>query len=272
MLVVGLGEVGSAVYEVLRDSGRMEVYGYDLDPSKTVHRLEDVPAPLDYLHVAIPFTPRFVDAVKSYAEKLKPRAVFVHSTVAPGTTRLLHGEARLPVAYTPVRGKHPNLKKHLLFWPKWVSAVPEGFTEEAKRHLEAAGFKVKLASSPESLEIAKLWETVYRAVMIASWQELHRVAARYGADIRVVAEFIAEVHEVLGDRPVYFPDYIGGHCLIPNTEILNKAYPSKLFEFVLESNEKRRKEVEDPRVKREIEDTKKLFLKLTRADYYGGNI
>ena len=270
VLVVGLGEVGSAVYEVLGESGRFEVYGYDVDPARSAHRLEEVPRPIDYLHVAIPYSPSFNRAVERYAAELKPRAIFVHSTVAPGTTRTLHEALGLPVAYTPVRGRHPRLKEHLLFWPKWVSTLPSAFLGEAAKHLEEAGFKVRpCRDSPESLELAKLWETVYRAVMIAAWQELHRIARERGASLKVIAEFVGEVHEVLRDRPVYYPDFIGGHCLIPNTEILRSVHPSKLFDFVIESNERRRREAEDPEVRREIEDVKSYFLKLTKADYYG---
>ncbi|MCC6005645.1 MAG: GDP-mannose dehydrogenase, partial [Thermofilum sp.] len=60
MLIVGLGEVGSALYQVARGSGGLEVYGYDVDPRKTINRLSDVPVPVDYLHVAIPYSQRFV--------------------------------------------------------------------------------------------------------------------------------------------------------------------------------------------------------------------
>jgi hypothetical protein len=34
-----------------------------------------------------------------------------------------------------------------------------------------------------------------------------------------IAEFIAEVREVLGEKPVFYPDYIGSHCLIPNISV-----------------------------------------------------
>jgi len=60
------------------------------------------------------------------------------------------------------------------------------------------------------LELAKIWETVYRAVMIASGQKIHRIVRKFGADMGIVAEFIGEAHEVLRDRPIYYPDYIGG--------------------------------------------------------------
>jgi len=269
ILVVGLGEVGGALFEVARDSGRFEVYGYDADPAKTVHKLEEVPRPVDALHVAIPYSASFADHVSRYAREFKPRLVIVHSTVAPGTTRRLHGQLGLPVAFSPVRGKHPKIKEHLYFWPKWVSALPREFAEEARRHLEEMGLKVRVSEEePEALELAKLWETVYRAVMIAAWQEVDRIARRYGVSLRTVAEFVAEVHSVLHDRPVYYPDYIGGHCLIPNTRILNEASPSKLLEFVLESNERRLRELQDPQVRREVEELRELFLSLTKRDYY----
>lgn len=107
-----------------------------------------------------------------------------------------------------------------MFWRKWVAALPTRMLNVVSNHLSRIGFKVRsIKSSPETLELAKLWETVYRAVMIAAWQELHRIARMVGADLELLSEFIGEIHEVLGDRPIYYPSYIGGHCLIPNTKI-----------------------------------------------------
>lgn len=269
VLVVGLGEVGSALYDLLLKSSRFEVYGYDVDPSRTKCKLEDVPLPLNYLYVTIPYSPSFVSAVVEYAQRVRARAVFIHSTVAPGTTRRVHELLNAPVAYTPVRGRHPRIREHMRLWAKWVSALPPEYLLEATKHLEEAGFKVRACSEPpESLELAKLWETVYRAALIAAWQEAHRVARKCGASLRVVAEFVGEVHEVLRDRPVYYPDYIGGHCLIPNTEILRGFHPSKLFDFVIESNELRREELGDLAAKREVDELKELFYRMTRSEYY----
>lgn len=42
------------------------------------------------------------------------------------------------------------------------------------------------------------------------------------------------------DRPVMFPGVIGVHCLIPNTELLLKAYDSEFLRLILKSNSKRR--------------------------------
>jgi UDP-N-acetyl-D-mannosaminuronate dehydrogenase len=273
VLIVGLGEVGSAIYTVFKNSGVFKVYGYDIDRSRTVDNLDSIEKPVDYLHIAIPYTKEFVDIVKHYINIFKPRITIVHSTVAIGTTRSIYQTSRVVTAFSPVRGKHPNMVKHVRFWNKWVAAIPEESVEECAKHLSQGGFKVRVyKGSPESLELAKLWETVYRAVMIASWQELHRIARRFDADIEAVIEFTGEVHEVLKDRPIYFPGYIGGHCLIPNTRILLNQYQSKLFEFVLESNEKRMKELYDENIRNDIERIKKIVMKYINADYYGGKV
>ncbi len=270
-MVIGLGVVGRALYQLLARIGDLEVYGYDIDPSRSIHSLETIPRPVDYLHIAIHYNQSFVAEVKRYAELFKPRIVFIHSTVAPGTSRKIYEDLNksIGIVYTPVRGLHTKMLQHMLFWSKWIAALPPEIEDEAARHLEQAGFKVhRCRCKPESLELAKLWETVYRAIMIAAWQELHRIAKYVGADIETVARFVAEVHQVLRDRPVYYPGVIGGTCLIPNTEILSNVYPSKLLEFVLESNTKRIKELENPEIAQEVEKLRNIVMSLIDRKYY----
>lgn len=273
VLVVGLGEVGSAVYRIAVKSGAHDVFGYDVDPAKAVNRLEDIPGPVDYLHVCIPFKDMdgFVGSVARYVEALGAGLVIVHSTVAPGTTRRMSRDLGIPVAFSPVRGKHPHLERHMLFWPKWVAAEPPEALGQAAEHLRSLGFKVKAyKGAPETLELAKLVETVYRALMIAWWQETHRIAREVGADVVTVAEFVGEVHEVLKDRPVFYPGVIGGHCLIPNTRILKSVYFSKFLDAILESNEKRKRELLDPEVRSEVEALKEIAYKYINRKYFEG--
>ena len=125
VLIVGLGEVGSAIYEIAIESKKFAVYGYDVNPHKTRNRLDEIPRPINYLHIAIPYTSNFTNIVIEYIEKFSPEIVFIHSTVAPGTTRKILDATNKPIAYTPVRGKHPNMKRHLLFWSKWIVTIPQ---------------------------------------------------------------------------------------------------------------------------------------------------
>ncbi|MCK4481926.1 hypothetical protein KAU55_01775, partial [Candidatus Bathyarchaeota archaeon] len=66
------------------------------------------------------------------------------------------------------------------------------------------------------------------------------------------------------DRPIHFPDVIGGHCLIPNTELLLKNYDSEFLRLILESNEKRKEEIKDEDVRREVDKVKKRVQELEK--------
>jgi len=44
----------------------------------------------------------------NYAKDFKPRLIFIHLTVTPRTTRKIYDKIKIPIAYTPVRGKHPK--------------------------------------------------------------------------------------------------------------------------------------------------------------------
>lgn len=268
VLIIGLGEVGKPLYRIFSKCFP-EVYGFDLDPFKTIHGIQDIRKPIEAMHVAYPYIDKgFVDSTINYIRSFNPRLVIIHSSIPPGTTRLIQSKINSVVAYSPVRGRHPNLDEHLRFWTKWVSAVDQAGIELAKKHLEEAGFRVRIAKDPESLELAKLWETIYRAAMIACWQEIHRISKKLGADIRVIAEFIQEVHEVLGDRPLYYPDVIGGHCLIPNTRILAEIVESDLLSFILKSNDLRSEEIKDLKIAEEVKALKEIWKKFIPRSYY----
>ena len=83
-----------------------------------------------------------------------------------------------------------------------------------------------------------------------------------------ISEFIAEVYEVLGDRPILYPSYIGSHCLIPNTRLLTTIDSNNLWKFILESNEKRLEELKNNAVRKEIDDVKNITKRFTPNWYF----
>jgi len=274
VLVVGLGEVGRPLFELLRESGKFEVYGFDLDSEKmrSVGQSEDVlPPAVDVMHVCIPCVDKedFVNSVVGYVGRFKPKLVIVNSTVAPGTTaeiyRRVNGSCL--VAHSPVRGVHKSLdymKRELKRWTKYVGGVNEEAAEKAKKHFEKLGLKTKVLKGCIETELAKLFETTYRAWMIACFQEMHRISRHFGADFDDIVDFIEDTHRARMDRPVMFPGVIGGHCLIPNTELLLKVYDSELLRLILKSNEKRKEEITDEKIKAEVEKVKERVEKLER--------
>ena len=89
--------------------------------------------------------------------------------------------------------------------------------------------------------------------MIACFQEMHRISRAFDAEFDEAVDFLEDTHKERFDRPVMFPGVIGGHCLIPNTELLLKSYDSELLRLILKSNEKRKEEIKDPTVKAEAD-------------------
>ena len=152
------------------------------------------------------------------------------------------------VAHSPARGVHKSAE-HMVWemrrWSKYVGGADAASAEAARLHFERLGLKVKVLKSCAETELAKLFETTYRAWMIACFQEMHRISRALGADFNETVDFLEDTHRVRFDRPVMFPGVIGGHCLIPNTELLLKAYDSEFLRLILESNEKRKEEIKD---------------------------
>ena len=137
-------------------------------------------------------------------------------------------------------------------WTKYVGGADTAAADAARAHFEKLGLKVKVLKSCTETELAKLFETTYRAWMIACFQEMHRISRAFGADFNETVDFLEDTHRVRFDRPVMFPGVIGGHCLIPNTELLLDVYDSDFLRLILKSNEKRKEEVKDEAVKAEV--------------------
>lgn len=234
-LIVGLGEVGSALAEVLER--RRPVLRHDLEPRR-------FDQPIEVMHVCIPCHAReeFEETVCGYIGRLRPALTIINSTVMPGTTGAIARRSGAPVAYSPVRGKHVRMAQDLLRYAKYVAAADPETASRAQRHFEEAGMKTRRMSRPEALELAKLAETTYFGVLIAFAQELNRYAERTGAGYDEVIDFFEEVEFL--PRTRYVAGFIGGHCVIPNIHLLRKLRESPLLGAVLESNAQRARELE----------------------------
>jgi UDP-N-acetyl-D-mannosaminuronate dehydrogenase len=269
-LVVGLGEVGLALFELLKESGKFLVYGFDVDGEK-MRAIEqaELPGEVDVMHVCIPFLERnqFIEAVTGYVKRFKPELVIINSTVEPGTTLNVYERCGCRVAHSPVRGVHKSLqhmKWELKRWTKYVGGADAGAAEAAAKHFQRLGLRSETLKSSVDTELAKLFETTYRAWMVACFQEMHRIGRHFEADFDGVAGFLEDTHRVRLDRPVMFPDVMGGHCVIPNVRLLLNMYDSKFLRLILESNEKRKAEMEERGIYQEVEKLKKRVETLQR--------
>jgi len=270
VLVLGLGEVGRPLYDILIESGAFSVFALDSDINKMREAKANVPTGrVDVMHVCIPCYNRekFVNSILEYIDKFDPGITIINSTVPPGTTEELKERSGRPVAHSPVRGVHKSrehMKWELKRWVKYVGGADAESAELASKHFKKLGFKVKVLESSRETELAKLFETTYRAWMIVCFQEMHRISRRFNADFDQIVDFLEDTHRVRLDRPPMFPGVIGGHCLIPNVKLLLEMYESDLLRLILESNEKRKEEIKEENVRNEIEKIRERVEKLER--------
>lgn len=262
VVVVGLGEVGRTLFDLLRESGKFDVYGFDIR-EEVMQKFGQTkpPSEVETMHICIPCvdTEEFAKATQNYAKQFCPKLIIINSTVIPGTTNEVFKRCGLPTAHSPTRGVHES-PEHMLWemkrWKKYVGGADAESGQKAKQHFEKSGLKTKVLKSCRETELAKLFETTYRAWMIACFQEMHRISRSVGADFDDTVDFLEDTHRVRLDRPVMFPGVIGGHCQIPNTRLLLKIYDSDLLREILKSNEKRKEEIKDKAVQKEVEKVK----------------
>lgn len=212
-LVIGAGEVGTAVHAVLSDARPVAIR--DVEPAGDI-------GPVDVLETCIPWSPAFVDQVRAYQAEYGAELVVVHSTVPVGTC-----DAEGWV-HSPVRGRHPNLVPGLRAFTKHFGG------REAARAAEAwadAGVITDVHPRAAELEAGKVWELVQFGVQVRTEQAIHAWCEQRGLDPDVVYRQMAETYNAgyqqLGERcfvrPVldHVPGPIGGHCVVPMSHLLD---------------------------------------------------
>jgi UDP-N-acetyl-D-mannosaminuronate dehydrogenase len=230
VLVVGLGEIGQPLLEILR--GAHDAAGRDV---------EDRPFDgVEVLHICFPYSPDFVASTARYVSLYEPRVVVVNSTVVPGTTTEIQEKTGVAAVYSPVRGKHARMAEELRSYRKFVAGTSEQAVALVEAHFAAAGMTTQRMASPEALELAKLLETSYFGMLVAWAQEMDRFADAVGADYWETTAFLEEIDFF---PPVGFqPGYIGGHCVMPNLNLLEQVRRSPFIDLMRESNSRRAEE------------------------------
>jgi UDP-N-acetyl-D-glucosamine dehydrogenase len=161
-------------------------------------------------------------ATEEIAKRLRQgHLVVLESTTYPGTTR----EEVLPrleasglkvgedfhLAFSPERvdpGRSDWTTRNV---PKIVGGMTDACTERAAELYSAAVDTVHRVSSPESAELTKLLENIFRAVNIALVNEMAQLCERMKIDVW-------EVVEAAATKPFGFMSFkpgpgLGGHCI-----------------------------------------------------------
>ena len=244
-VVAGLGEIGLPILKLL--SKKELAVGYDLNKkqmnTKKFKKLELFQT--RFLHIAIPITKKFNSNVIEMCKKFQPECIVIHSTISPGTTEKLQKKLEIPVIFSATRGVHKRMLKDLKRYTKFF-AISKSAPRKAwaisqyQLTMKKCGIKSQKMSTPETLELAKiLCDTSYLGWLINYAQLTNMIATRYGVNYDEMWKFSEEIHELLGNRPKMYPGFIGGHCVIPNLDLvknetldtikkLNKIYSKRM--------------------------------------------
>lgn len=213
-LIIGAGEVGKSLFNILKPV--YDVHIRDIN-DKTAGRF-------DVLHACYPPVKNFVAITKKYIKEYEPSLVIIHSTVPVGTTVKIGDN----VVHSPVRGTHPNLEKGLKTFVKYFSGPK---AKEASKIFSSLGIKTKIFTKTEVTELGKILDTTYYGWNIVFCKEVKSICDSLGLDFDEVytAQNIDynDGYIKLGKKNVIRPvlkavsGKIGGHCVVPNCNLLN---------------------------------------------------
>lgn len=225
-MVVGLGEIGLPIYKLI--SKKIPTASYDVNSklideknNKKYEKLE-----ISLLHICIPFSKQFLKDIALLYKKFNPEGIVIHSTISPHTTEILQKSLPIPIIYSATRGVHKrmlqDLKRYTKFFAIEKNAPKKNWAISAyKKLMKKCSVKVKQMTSPITLELAKIiCDTSYYGWLINYAQLSNMIAIKNHVNYDEMWSFADEIHKLLGNRPKMFPGFIGGHCVIPNLDLI----------------------------------------------------
>lgn len=263
--ILGYGEIGKSIGQICTEA-KFQVFirelNYDQAQGKNI----------EFLHISIPEknNDKFINSVVEMINEFQPKLTIIHSTVTTGTTRKIFQITKLPIIHSPVVGVHPQLYQSIKYiFPKIIGPVDKKSLQLGKTHLKSLGLKIKVYDSSEESETAKLLDLTYFAWNIIFCKWVNELCNEVGLNFDQVYTQHNQIYnrgykklrpQVV--RPVLKPmkGPIGGHCTIPDVELLNNYFKNRFAEFILSENEKFKYEIEKTNGVSKINNLKKSSL------------
>jgi len=227
-IVVGLGETGMPLWQVLDAAYPGEILGYD--PKK--EGFDKRPTELaDILHVCLPWGPNFKELVWEYQGGHLPALTVIHSTVPVGTTKQFEN-----AVHSPILGRHGRMREDIQTYTKWIGGP---LAEKAASFFEKAHLRCRTVETADETELLKLMCLAKYGVSIAFAFYQQKLCDEIGVPFEHVMDWDANYNEGVypsKKRPLIEPDSsgkIGGHCVIPGTRILEEMCSNDMLKEVL---------------------------------------
>lgn len=213
-LIIGNGEVGKALYNILSK------YYATLITDKEILSDKDI----EIIHIAFPYSKHFIKDVKEYQRIYKPKYTVIHSTVPVGTSRQCNA------IHSPVKGIHPYLEKSIKTFTKFLGGSQAG---EVADYFRRAEINVYITDKQESTELIKIDSTNWYGVCIEKTKETKELCDRYDVPFELFTLWTKdynEGYERLGfsqyKRPLLIPimKTLGGHCIRQNAKLIKTRF------------------------------------------------
>lgn len=216
-VICGGGEVGTALGAVLQQYEPVVI-----DPKLGIPF--DLPENVKYLHICFPFSASFEEEVKKYQQQFQPEFTIIHSTVPVGTSR------KLNALHSPVVGLHPFLYEGIKTFTRFISGPEASLVAD---YFRRAGLDVYLFDKPETTELFKILDTTYYALCIEYTKEIKRLCIQHDVPFEGWTLYNQDYNE--GYASLQYPEFVrpnlvpimkpqGGHCTIPNCELLSTPF------------------------------------------------
>lgn len=217
----GAGKIGSAIVDILEEKG------YNVDILEKNPLCEKCPIPgikYKFLHVAIPYTDKFVSSVQAAILTYSPEYVVIHSTVPVGTTRKISKNA----VHSPVRGQHTDLKGCIMKFVKYVAGVDKKAGFVVAQHLRELGLRVEQWAKPEETELNKLLCLTRFLNDLAMYEKAFQLSKKFAVSAARFMQWTDSYNDGY-DGTVFVRPYlsfpmgkVNGTCALPVPEMLQK--------------------------------------------------
>ena len=213
-LIIGAGQIGKSLRDVL-------IYNY---PVYLVDKDETGNSEYDIIHICFPYFKGFEDEVRKYQDWYKPKFTVVHSTVPVGTC------TKVGAIHSPVIGIHPFLEESLKTFVKYLGGPKAG---EVADYFRRAGMRVYVTDKSETTELMKILDTTFYGICVEYAKDVKQQCQRFNVPYEMWTLWIAnynEGYEKLGRKEYLRPNLvpiskkIGGHCVLPNCDLLETKF------------------------------------------------
>lgn len=222
-LILGNGEIGSSLFDILSAVYPNSVWAEDIIPEKRF--MDKCPDKIDILHVCLRYTETYKSTVEEYVKRYKPAIVDICTTSPVGTTESF---GKPNFVHSTTRGLHPHLASGLKAIAKHIGgSLSHGRALAA--YFNKAGTECILHNRSRTTELLHILNNVHYGINLMFADEAAKLCREYGVDYLDYLSYTqtnnrgyAELGHESKVRPILTPPNgkIGGHCVTMSANLI----------------------------------------------------